>query len=255
MLASVSLWQREIVRFFRQKNRVMSSVATPLVFWLLLGFGLKNNFQLADSDALGEGQNYLTYFYPGTITLVLLFTAIFSTISVIEDKQEGFMQGVLVAPAPRLAIVLGKVLGGATIATAQGLLFMLFWPLIAPWPGIGMMLGAFAVMLMLALSMTALGMCFAWRCNSTAGFHAVMNLLLMPMWFLSGSMFPIDSAPIGLKVVMLANPLTYGQELLAGLMTGDLHTGPMPFGLMLGMSLGMMIVLILFCTRMVNKPA
>ena len=82
-----------------------------------------------------------------------------------------------------------------------------------------------------------------------------MNLLLMPMWFLSGSMFPIETAPIGLKVVMAANPLTYGQELLAGLMTGNLQAGPMPFGVMLGISLGMMIVLILFCTRMVNKPA
>ncbi|MBL4700462.1 MAG: ABC transporter permease, partial [Phycisphaeraceae bacterium] len=167
--------------------------------------------------------------------------------------REGFMQGVLVAPMSRLAIVLGKVLGGAIIATVQGLIFLVFWPVIAPWPGVGMMLGALLVMFVIAISMTALGMCFAWNSSSTAGFHAIMNLILMPLWFLSGAMFPVSQAPLAMKIVMYANPLTYGQELMVGLMSGNLQSTLLPFGVMLGISIAMMCLLLLACYRMVNR--
>ena len=207
-------------------------------------------------DEAAVSQGYLTYFYPGTITLVLLFTAIFSNISVIEDRREGFMQGVLVAPVSRLAIVLGKVFGGATIAILQGLIFMIAWPLIAPWPGLGMMLGAIVVMCILAVALAALGFCFAWPCSSTSSFHAIMNLILMPMWFLSGAMFPVTQAPLGMKIIMFANPLTYGQELLGALMCGNLQATVLPAGALLGISLGMMSLLILIACRMVaHLPA
>ena len=116
-LATGTLWKREIVRFFRQPFRVIGAVATPLIFWALLGSGFNRSFVMAGTD---NHVGYLEYFFPGTIILVLLFTAIFSTISVIEDRREGFLQAILVAPIPRLAIVLGKVLGGATIASLQG---------------------------------------------------------------------------------------------------------------------------------------
>ncbi|MCE9591624.1 MAG: ABC transporter permease [Planctomycetes bacterium] len=207
-LPTLTLWRREMVRFLRQRNRVIGAVATPLVFWLLLGSGLNRSFSAP--DAL-QPVGYLEYFFPGTVVMVLLFTAIFSTISVIEDRREGFMQGVLVAPIPRLAIVLGKVLGGATLATGQGLLFLLVWPIVGTFPGFAWMLAAVGVMFVLAVALTALGMCIAWPMDSTAGFHAVMNLFLMPMWFLSGAVFPINTAPLWLRVVMWCNPLTYGQ--------------------------------------------
>ena len=129
-LPTMTLWQREMVRFFRQRNRVVGAMATPLVFWLLLGFGFQGAFVIRGSDI-----NYLAYFFPGTVVLVIMFTAIFSTISVIEDRREGFLQGVMVAPMPRLSLVLGKVLGGASIATIQGVLFLLLWPLVGSWPG------------------------------------------------------------------------------------------------------------------------
>lgn len=256
MRASLSLWRRDIVRFFRQKNRVVGSVATPFVFWVLLGFGLNRSFQhtpgiMPTGDQATSAQGYLTYFYPGTITLMLLFTAIFSNISVIEDRREGFMQGILVAPVSRLAIVLGKVFGGATIATLQGLIFLVAWPLIAPWPGTVMMLQATVVMFILAMAMSALGFCFAWPCSSTASFHAIMNLILMPMWFLSGAMFPVSQAPIGMRVIMFANPMTYGQELLSGLMTGSLDAAILPAGALLAISLAMMAGLIFAACRMV----
>jgi len=237
-LASVTLWQREMVRFFRQRNRVIGALATPLVFWLLLGSGLDRSFTLSipnsvgstsivepptptDPESISTSQmGYLAYFYPGTVVLILLFTAIFSTISVIEDRKEGFLQAVLVAPIPRLSIVIGKVLGGASIATVQGLAFLLLWPLVGPWPGMAPMLGAVGMMFILALGLTALSLCVAWPMDSTAGFHAVMNLFLMPMWFLSGAVFPVSSAPAWMRLIMWTNPLTYGQAAFSALLLG-----------------------------------
>src|SRR5688572_17096062 len=156
------------------------------------------------------GENYLRYFFPGTVLMILLFTAIFSTISVIEDRREGFLQGVLVAPVSRMSIVLGKVLGGTILAFGQGLIFLVLAPLV----GVRLSLAAFAlasiIMLIVSFALTALGLCIAWRMNSTQGFHAVMNLFLMPMWFLSGALFPVSGAWRGLQWVMMLNPLTYG---------------------------------------------
>lgn len=215
--ATAALWRREMVRFFRQRNRVIGALATPLVFWLLLGSGLDGAFEAPESAG---DVGYLEYFFPGTVVLILLFTAIFSTISVIEDRREGFLQAVLVSPAPRLAIVLGKVFGGATIATIQGAIFLLLWPLVGTWPGMAAMGIAAVIMFILAVQLTAIGLLFAWPMDSTAGFHAIMNLVLMPMWFLCGAVFPVESAPIWMQWVMRANPLTYGQAAFADAMLG-----------------------------------
>jgi ABC-2 type transport system permease protein len=243
-LPTMALWRREMVRFFRQRNRVLGALATPLVFWLFLGSGLDRSFQHAaglaagvSGDASGDASGgasggagagravgYREYFFPGTVTLMVLFTAVFSTISVIEDRREGFLQGVLVAPIPRLAVVLGKVLGGSSIALIQGAVMLLLWPLVTPWPGLapmlGQCLGALAVLLVLAVGLTGLGLCLAWPMDSTAGFHAVMNLVLVPMWFLSGAVFPVRTAPLCLQIVMACIPLTYGQAALTRALTG-----------------------------------
>ncbi|MFP4222869.1 MAG: ABC transporter permease [Phycisphaeraceae bacterium] len=215
MSATLTLWQREMVRFLRQRNRVIGALATPVVFWLLLGAGLNRSF-----DAAGTEMGYLAYFFPGMLVLVLLFTAIFSTISVIEDRREGFLQAVLAAPAPRLAIVLGKVLGGATLATGQALVVMLIWPLIGEFPGIVPTVATMGAMGLLAIGLTAMGLCIAWPMDSTAGFHAIMNLLLMPMWFLCGAVFPYATAPAWMRAVMTVNPLTYGYSAIAALLHG-----------------------------------
>jgi ABC-2 type transport system permease protein len=122
--------------------------------------------------------------------MILLFTAIFSTISIIEDRREGSCQGVLVAPVSRMSIVLGKVLGGTALAFGQGLLFLLLGPLAGLKLTAGGFVAALGFMLVLAFALTALGFCIAWRMTSTQGFHAVMNLFLMPLWFLSGALFP-----------------------------------------------------------------
>jgi ABC-2 type transport system permease protein len=206
MTPALSLCHREVVRFLRQRHRIIGALATPIVFWLLIGGGMGASFR---SSAPG-GENYLHYFFPGTVLMILLFTAIFSTISVIEDRREGFLQGVLVAPVARSQIVLGKVLGGTILAFAQGLVLLVLAPLIGVRMSVAGFAGAAVTMLVLSFALTALGLCIAWPMDSTQGFHAVMNLFLMPMWFLSGALFPAGGAWTGLRWVMMLNPLTYG---------------------------------------------
>lgn len=237
---TLTLWQREMVRFFRQRSRVTGALATPIVFWLMLGSGLDRVFVATGSTGAeaAEPLGYLAYLFPGTITMILLFTAIFSTISVIEDRNEGFLQFVLVAPVSRLAIVLGKVLGGASVATLQGIVFLLLWPLVGAFPSLESALLAVVAMFVLSIGLTALGLCLAWVMDSTAGFHAIMNLVLFPMWFLCGAMFPVATAPAWLKVVMYANPLTYGQATLASLLVGR---DTAALGLPLAVSAGLMV--------------
>ena len=204
---AVSLAHRELVRFLRQRHRVIGSLATPLVFWLFIGGGMAHSFR-----GTTGGQGYLEYFFPGTILMILLFTAIFSTISIIEDRREGFLQSVLVAPIPRSAIVLGKVLGGTVLAFGQGLVFLLLAPTVGLHLTVAGLLGAVLMMAVLSFGLTALGFCIAWRMSSTQGFHAIMNLFLMPMWFLSGALFPAAGAVGVIRWTMRCNPLTYGLD-------------------------------------------
>ncbi|MFI4860233.1 MAG: ABC transporter permease [Phycisphaerales bacterium JB063] len=249
-----AVWSREMVRFARQRSRVVGALVTPLLFWVLLGFGADRAF---DPGRGGGDVGYLAYFFPGALVMILLFTAIFSTISVIEDRREGFLQGVLVSPAPRVAVVLGKVLGGASIATAQGLVFLLLFPLVSDdWPGLGMYLAAAVMMPVVAIGLTGLGLVLAWPMDSTAGYHAMMNILLMPMWFLSGAVFPVETAPGWMRIVMAVNPLTYGHQTLAGLLLGD-GAGEtlLPLWACAAISVGFALVMIGWATRLASKPA
>ncbi len=193
-----TLAQRELVRFFRQKNRVFGALGQPIIFWLLFSEGLKPS-----------GLDY-THFFPGTLVMILLFTAIFSTISIIEDRCEGFLQSVLVSPAPQWAMVLGKVLGGAAIALLQGLLFLtLGWLTLGLSSSVLDILLVIGLMAVVAVALTGLGFLIAWRMNSTQGFHAIMSLFLLPMWLLSGAFFPSSGEGVLAWIVRL-NPLTYG---------------------------------------------
>ena len=204
--AVATLWWREIVRFLRQRSRVIGAFAQPVVFWLLLGGGLNQSFRAPGATDGG----YMAYFFPGVIAMVLLFTAIFATIAVVEDRQGGFLQGVLVAPVSRMSIVLGQSLGCTTLAVGQGLLFLL----LAPVVGFGLSVPAaflgFAIMMLIGFGLANLGLVIAWRMDSTQGFHAIMNLLLLPMWILSGAFFPAAGAAGWLRWIMVVNPLTYG---------------------------------------------
>ena len=206
-----TLCWREIIRFVRQRSRVTGAFAQPLVFWLLLGGGLNASFQ---PPGLPAETSYMAYFYPGAIVLVLLFTAIFSTIAVVEDRREGFLQGVLVAPLSRSRIVLGQALGGTCLALLQGVFFLLFAPALGITLTPVAVLASVGVMCLLAFGLTNLGLAIAWRMDSTQGFHAVMNLILLPIWLLSGAFFPTSGVSPWLVWVMYVNPLTYSMATL-----------------------------------------
>src|ERR1051325_1565724 len=194
-LAIWTLCSRELVRFYRQRNRVIGALGSPLVFWLLIGSGMSGVGASFKPFAGHEGMTAIEYLYPGTMALILLFTAIFSTISIIEDRREGFLQSVLVAPIPRMSIVLGKILGGAVLAVSQGLLFLVLAPTVHIWPKPLSLVVVVIVMFLVAFGLTGLGVCIAWKMDSTQGFHAIMNLFLIPMWLLSGALFPASGAP------------------------------------------------------------
>jgi ABC-2 type transport system permease protein len=198
ILPAATLWQRELVRFWRQKSRVLGVVASPLVFWLIIG----------------SGSNDLARFYSGALVLTVMFSAIFSTISIIEDRREGFLLSMMVSPAPRTSLVLGKILGSATLAWIQGLIFLCFAPLAGVRVHPIELIPIAAAIFLISFTLTGLGFVIAWRMSSTAGFHAIMNLLLVPMWMVSGSLFPMSTAHGWIKAIMWINPLTYSISLL-----------------------------------------
>jgi ABC-2 type transport system permease protein len=206
-----TLWWREITRFRRQRSRVIGALAQPMLFWLLLGGGLSASFRPMGAP---EHLGYLEYFYPGIMVLAMLFTAIFATISVVEDRREGFLQGVMVAPVSRLNIVLGQSLGASTLALLQAVIFLILAPLAGIALSVGSVLAVLAVLAMLAFGLTNLGLMIAWRLQSTQGFHAIMNLMLMPLWLLSGAFFPLTGVPVWLEWLMRINPITYGMAAL-----------------------------------------
>ncbi len=215
LMPALSLWRREVVRFYRNISRVVGVIASPLLFWIVIGAGFGNSFR---NPTTGGGQNYLDFFFPGALMMIVLFTSIFAMMSLIEDRNEGFLLSVLVAPVHRSVIVLGKVLGGTTLATLQGLLFLVLAPMIGIHFNIMQLLLVILDIFLVSFSLTALGFIIAWPMDSTSGFHAIINLFLIPLWLLSGSLFPVSSASPWMAFLMRINPLTYGTEALRNLL-------------------------------------
>lgn len=228
MSPALALARRELVRFFRQPSRIVGAVVPPLFAWVLLGSGFGSSFR-------SSGGSFSAYFFPGTVILVVLFASIFATISVIEDRREGFLQSVLVSPVAPFQIALGKIIGGTVLGLLQGASLLLLVPFLElPWRSLAFA-EALLVLVLVSFALTGLGFAIAWSLESTQGFHAVMNLFLMPMWLLSGSFFPLATAPGWLRGVMAVNPLTYGVAALREGLTPGV-TGLPDFGLSVGVT-------------------
>ena len=204
MRAATVLAQREIVRYFRQPSRLLGSLAQPLLFWLFLGAGFSGSFRAGEG-----GAGYTEFLYPGILLMMLLFAAVYSTITLIEDRAAGFLQGVLVAPVSRLGVVLGKLIGGTAIAIFQAAVFLL----VAPAAGIALtgQLAATLIPLFLLVGMgfTAFGFVVAWSSESVSGYHAVMSVVMIPMWMLSGALFPLERSSPWLSALTAINPVRY----------------------------------------------
>jgi ABC-2 type transport system permease protein len=248
-IPSFSLWQREIVRFYRQKARVVGVIASPLLFWIAFGAGFAHSFSSGTAGASGHA---FGYFFPGSIVMIVLFTAIFSMMSLIQDRNEGFLLSVLASPVSRSAIVLGKVLGGATLAAIQGLIFLCFSRLAGVHPGPRGLLLAALIVALVSFEITALGFTIAWPMDSTQAFHAVVNLILLPLWLLSGALFPADKASGWLGRLMLLNPLTYGVDALRNALDPAARTGH-ALGFNLAVTLGFCAFTFLTAWAVVNR--
>ena len=248
----VAFWWRDVIRFLRQRNRIIGALATPLVFWLLVGSGFGPSFRnpAADSDA----GSYLVYFFPGTLVLIMLFTAIFSTISVIEDRREGFLQGALVAPLSSAAIPLGKFLGGTTLAVLQAGLFCLLAPLAGIPIGIHQILLLLPALVLVGFAMTGLGFLVAWPMDSTQGFHAVMNIFLMPLWMMSGALFPMPSGTGWLYWVGTLNPVSYSVTAIRSAFAAS-SGALIPSGYVTGIGITALFAVLMFAisVRLVSK--
>jgi len=223
--ATYTLWSRSMKKYFRSPSRIIGSLGMPLFFLVILGFGL-NSLSIG-----GSGGNYVQFIVPGIIAMTIMFTAIFSGIQLIFDKQFGFLKETLVAPVSRNSIMLGQTLGGATTALLQGIIVLVLSLLIG---GVAFHLSGFlialAFMVLIGMAFTALGIAIASRMDDMQGFQLIMNFVIFPIFFLSGALFPLTSAPAILKGIAHFNPLSYGIE---GIRYGLLGVSQINIGLCL----------------------
>lgn len=214
------LWLRQIKRYLRSKSRIIGSLGQPLLFLVSLGFGLGPIFQKA-----GQG-NYIEFLAPGIIGMSIIFTSIFSGMEIIWDRQFGFLKETLVAPVSRLTIMIGRTLGGATVATFQGIIVFII-SLFAGFSPVNWMLAPLAVLVMalIALLFTALGTAIASVLEDVQGFQLIINFLVMPLFFLSGALFPLQGLPPAIELIARIDPLSYGIDGLRDLLINVSHFG------------------------------
>ena len=239
------MWKRELIRFYRSKSRVVGSLAMPFFFMTILGTSLGGAMNIPGSNG-----NYLEFIMPGILAMVLLFGSVFSGVIVIMDRQFGFLKETLVAPVSRTSIVLGKSLGGATTAVLQGLMMM----------GLAILLGASvdashlpAVILLMGLismAFVSLGVAIGSVLEDMHGFQLIMNFLVMPMFFLSGALFPLSSAPEIVRTISYLDPLTYAVEAMRYFI---LDSSTMPIGLSIGVLVGFFALTTLVSTYLFNR--
>lgn len=212
--AIAMLCQRDLTRFWRERAQLYGSLARTVVWLFLLGTGLRG------AVTLPGDVSYLSFIFPGMLAMAIIFTSLQSAISIIFDREFGFLKEIMVAPIPRTSIVIGKALAGGLIATVQGCIIFIF----APFVGISLqplnLLAAVAVMLILGIGLTGLGLTISARMTSFEGFGTVNNFVVLPLYFLSGAQFPVHNVPDWMRVFIHLNPLYYGVELLRGLLVG-----------------------------------
>lgn len=211
------LWLREMKRFFRAKSRVVGTLGMPLFFMAFLGFG----FRTSTVPGVPEGIDYITYLVPGIVGMTLLFSSTFAGISVLWDREFGFLKEIMVVPVSRTSIVLGRTAGGATTSLLQGVLILLLSGLMGfSYLGLFAFLASALFMLLISTTFISMGLIFASNMKDIHGFTLVMNFVVFPIFFLSGALFPVENLPLWVQPFSYADPLTYGVDGLRGVLTG-----------------------------------
>ncbi|MDI3298079.1 MAG: ABC transporter permease [Bacillota bacterium] len=211
------IWLREVLRFLREPSRIVGMIAQPLLYLLLVGNGISHGFTLNAA----RGADYLTYMFPGIVGMSVLFTSLFGAMSIVWDREFGFLKEVLVSPVPRWAIVAGKAAGGMSVAVVQGAILLLLAPAVGVHLGVLTFLAMLGVLALISLALVGLGIVIASRMESMQGFQVIMNFLVMPMFFLSGALYPIRGMPAWLAGLMHVDPLTYGIDALRHIVYGS----------------------------------
>lgn len=205
------IWYRDIIRYFRDRTRLIASLAQPILFLIVFGTGLGSSLRAIGGFAGTAGSfQYTQYIYPGIIGMAALFTSMFSAMSIVWDREFGFLKEVLIAPVDRWAIVVGKTLGGATQALIQGLILLVLAPLVGVHLDLMSVLKLIPLLFFLSFSLTALGVAIASRLTTMQGFQAIMNFLIMPLFFLSGALFPLYGLPGWMNALTHIDPAAYG---------------------------------------------
>ncbi len=209
-----TIWLREAKLAVRERARIVATVAQPLIYLAILGKGITAGMRLTSAGNI----DYIKFMYPGVIGMSILFTSIFAAISIIWDREFGFLKEVLVAPVPRWAVAVGKSFGGATVALIQVAILIGIGPLVGIALSPGIVLEMLVLGFLMSVAVTSLGVIVASRMESMQSFQMVMNFLVMPLFFLSGAMFPMASAPVWMRALMTADPLTYGVDAIRNVM-------------------------------------
>lgn len=204
------IWYRDVLRYWRNKTRVISGLAFPIIWLVFFGTGMSSSLQIIG----GEGVDYILYVFPGIIAMNLIFTSLFSAISIVTDREFGFLREILVAPISRGAIAIGKTLGGATTAFLQALLILILAPIVGIHINLKMVMLLIPAMFLISFALTSLGVLIASRLKSSEGASLVFQFVVMPMYFLSGALFPISNLPEWLNIFVRLNPVTYAVDML-----------------------------------------
>lgn len=227
---------RELKKFVRERTRLVSAIARPLIWLFLVGGGMSKLVRPMD------GVTYTQFIFPGILGMTILFSSIFSSISIIWDKEFGFMKEILVAPVSRFSIVVGKALSGATVSTLQAVVILFFFPLLGLRLGFSEILAVVLICALVSFCISAFGIVLATFYDSYESFSVIMNFIVMPMFFLSGAMYPVKLLPPVLGYAARLNPLTYGVDALKH-MISPLETGPMGPDFPLSLDIGVVAVL------------
>ncbi len=241
------IWLRDLKKFWRERSRLWGGIARPILWLLILGSSLKGAIS---ASSLSGGIDYQQYIFPGVIGLTLVFSALQSATSIIWDREFGFLKEVLAAPVSRMSIIIGKAVGGASQSTLQGAITMLFAPLIGLWLSPASIVALLVMMFVVSFALTALGVVIASKMTSFEGFGTISNFVVMPMYFLSGAIYPTASAPALIKPLILINPLSYGVDALRQITVG---VGAFPFAFDVAFLIVFSLIMLAIALPLFNK--
>ncbi|GAB4553520.1 MAG: hypothetical protein Tsb0013_15940 [Phycisphaerales bacterium] len=249
MNAAIALIKRELLRLLREPTRIVALFGTTLLFWLVIGAGFADSFAPGGAgDGTGDAAGYAGYLLPGMVLMIVLFGTIVAAIGLIQDRHDGFLQSVLVSPAPSWSVVVAKTVAGVATVLAQTIPLLLAAPLLGVDASAGALALSYVGVACAATGVLNVGLLLAWRIDSVAGFHGVMNLILLPMWLLSGALFPVDGAAGWMRVIMQINPLHWCHRVIAG----SMGIGPEPGAIAWSVTLLFALVTVLACVLQIS---